>query len=153
MKYRVRQALDDHDLSKIQEKNRPNEINIQSTIELTPPVNTDYVLAKKSVDYLNSRLDQEVKLNDLIREIGTNKDKLYQVFKTYYKTTVLSWLREQRMQHAANLLKNTSFSIARISIEVSYRNSTNFGVAFKRVFNVSPSHYRNDFIQKRKNQE
>ena len=148
LKYRVQQALHCQNLIEIQETDRHEELSNKFCIQHNNLVKSEYLLVEKTVDYLNSRLDKEVKLSDITREMGTNKDKLYQVFKTYFKTTVLSWLREQRMLQAANLLINTPYSITRISREVGYPDSNHFSTAFKRTFNVSPRRYRNDFIKK-----
>ena len=108
LKYRVQQALFYNEFLQIQEKNTLEQVGGQPYFQQNHPITADYLIAKKAVEYLSSRLDQNIKLSDLTREMGANKNKLYQVFKTYFGKTVLSWLREQRMQHAADLLRNTS---------------------------------------------
>ena len=105
-------------------------------------INADSFIAEKIARYLMSKLDQDINLNDLTREIGCNRNKLTKIFKKYFGSTMFVWFREQRMLHAAELLDKTSHSVLQVAEKVGYFDSNNFSTAFKRTFHLSPIQYK-----------
>lgn len=59
--------------------------------------------------------------------------------------TPLAYLSAHRLRLAAWNLRENNLSIARISENVGYASETSFSQAFKRHYNISPSHYRKQF--------
>ncbi|WP_448547742.1 helix-turn-helix domain-containing protein [Thalassotalea fusca] len=112
----------------------------------------EHALAQKTAGYLLENLSQEISLDRLAKQMGTNRTKLTSVFKTSFGQTIISWLREQRMLVAADFLSQSHTSIIEIAEQVGYSDSNNFSTAFKRQFDVSPRQYRlqcrqtNDFV-------
>ncbi|MBW8186323.1 helix-turn-helix transcriptional regulator [Shewanella nanhaiensis] len=105
-------------------------------------VSENEILAIRTAEYLKSQIANEISLKSLTKEIGTNRNKLSSAFNQTYGMTVFSWIRQQRMQYAAKLLKNTSLTILQVSESVGYPDSNNFSTAFRRAFNQSPREYR-----------
>ncbi|MFQ3236219.1 MAG: AraC-like DNA-binding protein [Paraglaciecola sp.] len=99
-------------------------------------------LAKNTAAYLQTQLGEDIKLNELIVKMGTNRNKLNDAFKNRYGITVFAWLHEQRMSLAQTLLKTTTLSISQVGDQVGYPDSNNFSTAFKREYQLSPRHYR-----------
>ncbi len=137
-KFRLQQALRSRESIPTFDKNTSNNL----------PINPDLLLLNKTVDYLKAHLNEDIKLKELVLKVGTNKNKLYQIFKEYLGIPVFSWLHEHRMRVAAGLLENTSQSVTFIGMQVGYREPNNFSAAFKRVFNVSPKQYKQEISQK-----
>jgi AraC-like DNA-binding protein len=81
-------------------------------------------------------------LRDLAARVGTNAKKLSKDFQVLYSMTAFEWLREQRIQKAAKLLRYSEMPLEAIAAEVGYSSSANFCTAFKRRMNVSPIRYR-----------
>lgn len=54
-------------------------------------------------------------------------------------------LRRLRMEHAAMLLKNTTFSIDEITEACAYSSTTFFIAAFKKIYGVSPGRFRRQY--------
>ena len=117
-------------------------------IEQNPYHQADFLLADKTARYLKSQLRNEVRLNDLVRYMGTNKNKLRSAFRACFGTTLFNWLAGQRLQCAARLLATSSLSIVQIAEQVGYSDSNNFSTAFKRVYRLSPSRYRQSIPNK-----
>ena len=70
---------------------------------------------------------------------------LKECFKAVYGVPLNSYMREYRIKEAAALLKNTSLSVADISIKVGYANQSKFAEVFKEIMGLSPTEYRNKF--------
>ncbi len=81
-------------------------------------------------------------LRDLAVRVGTNAKKLSKDFQILYSMTAFEWLREQRIQKAAKLLRDSDLSLETVAQSVGYSSSANFCTAFKRRMNVSPIRYR-----------
>ncbi|MFK7796836.1 MAG: helix-turn-helix transcriptional regulator [Aureispira sp.] len=62
-------------------------------------------------------------------------------FAKYYKSTPQSWLREQRLQRAALLLRQGEYRPSELSEELGFQHHSSFTAAFKSRFGVTPSAY------------
>lgn len=60
-------------------------------------------------------------------------------FTAEYKVSPGKWRQDKRLQRAKNLLENGSLKSSDIYLEVGYNNLSNFSIAFKNKFGVSPT--------------
>lgn len=74
---------------------------------------------------------------------------LSQIYKTYNNENFYDRIQKIRMEKAMNLLNNSSMKIKDIVIACGYSSNNTFGKAFKRIYGVSASEYRE--TQKTKN--
>ncbi|MEI8592786.1 helix-turn-helix domain-containing protein [Photobacterium sp. Hal280] len=108
-------------------------------------MDSQLILIEKCITHLNGAISEDVKLETLCRVLGTNRNKLNQVFKDHLGMTVFEWLRKQRMYKAAELLETSSLNIVQIAEKVGYMDSNNFSTAFKRIYHHCPSQFRKQF--------
>lgn len=92
--------------------------------------------------YLLWNLGKQITLRSLAHEVGTNVFKLKKGFKLMYGVTVFEFLREERMQKARKLLRETQMPIYKIASIVGYYNPANFATTFKKRFGYSPRRFR-----------
>ena len=64
-----------------------------------------------------------------------------ELFKKELGVNVTQYLTEIRMNHAAQLLQERSFSLERVAQAVGYSNAKSFSQAFRNFFGVSPKKY------------
>ena len=69
-------------------------------------------------------------------------DKEKNIFRQTYGRPIHQYLLEKRVQHAAELLHRSPLSIVDIAAAVGYNSASQFGVAFKRRYQLTPSQYR-----------
>ncbi|MDG1906631.1 MAG: AraC family transcriptional regulator [Arenicella sp.] len=81
-------------------------------------------------------------IKDLARDVGINESKLMAGFKQLYNQTLHDYLRSLRMETAKSLLAKTDLPITQVALEVGYDFSSNFTIAFKRHYGVTPSSIR-----------
>jgi len=108
----------------------------------TESTSDDQVLIKKACHYLLDDLTTHTSLNKLSRLLNTNRNNLSRLFKNRFGMGAFSWIREQRMMKAANLLAFTNMTVTSICHEVGYEDSNNFSTSFKKFFGVPPKQYR-----------
>lgn len=78
----------------------------------------------------------------LAREFCMSQTSLKTTFKGVYGMSIGRYMKAFRMKKAAELLRNSSLSIASIAREVGYESQSKFGVAFRQFAHVTPSEYR-----------
>lgn len=105
-------------------------------------------LVYQARDQLLANLQNPPSLDQLARNLGTNRTKLGQAFRARLGLSVFGYLRRQRLISASHLLRETPLTIKQIAARVGYRNSRDFAVAFKAYFSVTPSEYRNNGMNK-----
>lgn len=102
----------------------------------------EYEQIKRIPHLLMESPDEYPTLPSLSHRLGITLKRLTKGFKMLYGDTIYSYHRKQALQHASSLLLGTDRSVSEIAYEVGYSNPTNFGVAFKKHFGMTPMQYR-----------
>jgi AraC-like DNA-binding protein len=85
---------------------------------------------------------REHSIHDLCKLGSLNEHKLKLAFKSILGKTAFTFLREVRMDHAAELLKNDRHSVIQVANEVGYSNASHFARAFKDRHGLLPKAYQ-----------
>lgn len=125
---------------------REAEVRIPRIVSATKvrsrSISSEQILVDRTCEFLLSDIAQHVTLDDLARQMGTNRTTMSRAFSLVHDKGALAWFREQKMAVAAELLGATDLSIQQISFEVGYEDSNNFSTSFKNLFGLSPREYR-----------
>lgn len=78
----------------------------------------------------------------LAKKAGTNPFTLKTVFKKYYGVSVFKFSRQERMEEAKRLLRETNYTLQTIAEQVGYAEGSNFQAAFKTVVGMAPGQWR-----------
>jgi DNA-binding response OmpR family regulator len=113
---------------------------LAKTSDQSPPLRLKQVC--QACDKLLSNLAYSPSLDELAHAVGTNRNNLSQAFHAHFGMSVFTWLREQRLQKADSLLRETDWPILKISHAVGYGDSNHFSTCFKCRFGLSPRQYR-----------
>ncbi|MRK01786.1 MULTISPECIES: AraC family transcriptional regulator [Aeromicrobium] len=81
-------------------------------------------------------------LDALAREIGVSRAALARRFTASVGQPPMAYLTDLRLDHAADLLRDPTMTIAAVARRVGYGSSFALSAAFKRVRGVSPSQHR-----------
>lgn len=80
--------------------------------------------------------------NDLfVREMGMSRSGVYQRLRQTSGKSVSEFIREQRLQYAADLLAGGSLSVSEVAYRSGFKDPSNFSRYFKTYFGISPSEY------------
>lgn len=93
-------------------------------------------------EYLIEHLADRITIEDLSKQFLMNPTTLKKVFKEVYGTSIAAYMKQQRIQKAAQLLKDTNMTIAQIALAVGYESQSRFTSAFSDVYGSLPSTYR-----------
>ncbi|MCB0697065.1 MAG: AraC family transcriptional regulator [Chitinophagaceae bacterium] len=109
-------------------------------------------MIKELLAYISHRLDEEIKLEEMSRLTGYSPFHLHRVIKQELGMTIGAFIKQQRIETAAQLLVLTDTPIAEIKYLVGYTNDSSFSKAFSSIMNVSPRNFRaNNILKKEAN--
>ena len=83
--------------------------------------------------------------HDLGNAIHYHPYHLNRLFRQYTGKTLHRYLLEFRLEKAASLLLETSYSIAEISEQVGFENADHFSHCFSKIRGITPTKYRQGF--------
>ncbi|MGH8178386.1 MAG: helix-turn-helix domain-containing protein [Steroidobacter sp.] len=94
---------------------------------------------------LNSILDRPrdlLRMRDLAASAGMSRSAFAKLFVETLHTTPMEFVRQTRLQRAAELLESTDLPVKTIAGEIGYASRSQFCRAFRAAFSTDPSDYR-----------
>ncbi len=107
-------------------------------------------VAYNIMNYLNHHFAEDISVNSIAAALFLNRDYISHVFKDETGYSVMAYVISLRINRAKLLLAETDRSITDIAMECGYTDFTYFSKQFKKHTNMSPSKFRKDASQKKK---
>ncbi len=92
---------------------------------------------------LTERLVDPPTLQELAQELGTNRNKLNQLFQRGLGVTPKAFCVQRRIERAQALLREGRLNVAQIAETVGYQHQSSFAAAFREVVGMCPRDYGN----------
>lgn len=105
---------------------------------------TQVEIVKAVSDYITQNLNGKITVKQLTMEFGVSDTYLQNAFRSVYGMPVISFIRTQKMQSAAQVLIHTTRTIDEIAEEFGYENESKFSAAFKKIMGDTPGVYRKE---------
>ncbi len=105
---------------------------------------TQVEIVKAVSDYISENLNEKITLKQLTSKFGISDTYLQNAFRSVYGMPVISFIRAQKMQSAAQVLIHTTRTIDEIAEEFGYENESKFSAAFKKIMGDTPGVYRKE---------
>jgi AraC-like DNA-binding protein len=86
--------------------------------------------------------DQFTCISDLAHQVNLSISRLSHLFKAETGLSLGEFLANERLERAANLLRDTEMRVKEITFNIGYSREPSFNRAFKKKFNRSPLSYR-----------
>jgi AraC family transcriptional regulator len=99
-------------------------------------------VTRRIEDYIEANLDQDVSLHMLAQVARMSVDHFVRAFHGAMGTTPHRFVLDQRLGHAAAMLKTGPALIADVARACGFRSAAHFSVKFHARFGVTPSQYR-----------
>lgn len=87
---------------------------------------------------VESNVYSNLKLEEIAFLCNMSLSTFKRYFTAEYKASPGKWLQDKRLQRAKDLLKCGKLKSSDIYLEVGYNNLSNFSIAFKNKFGISP---------------
>lgn len=99
---------------------------------------------EKACSFLNTRINKPTTLDEVAHKACLSKPRLNTLFNEYFGFPPLKYLKNLRMERAAQLLLFTSLDIEAICNDLGYNERKYFDKLFKRHWKVTPYRYRKE---------
>lgn len=101
-------------------------------------------VVKAARQYLIDHPYERVTIEALAEKFSISPSHLKAGFRAVYGTSIKRFDREQKMQLAAQLLRDTNLPVGDIARQFGYVNTSKFSSAFQNVIGKKPNEYRSD---------
>ncbi len=88
--------------------------------------------------YIEENIFRNFTLDEIAKNVGFSVSSLQRHFKSTYGTTVVDYIRNQKLAFAKRLIERDNISITEAAYCVGYANPSSFTTAFKRAFGYPP---------------
>jgi AraC-like DNA-binding protein len=88
---------------------------------------------------VESNVNSNLKLEEIAFLCNMSLSTFKRHFTSEYKEPPGKWLQEKRLQKAKELLQGGDLKASEIYLDIGYNNLSNFSVAFKKKFGISPT--------------
>ena len=109
---------------------------------VVPRMQVEFV--KQVADYITRNINEKITVKALTQKFGISDTYLQNSFRSVYGMPVISFVRAQKMQSAAQVLIHTDKSVDAIAEEFGYENESKFSAAFKKIMGDTPSIFRKE---------
>lgn len=92
--------------------------------------------------YMEEHLDEPLTISTLSRRSCLSATAFKAGFRRLYGLPVHTWLRQRRMERAAELLRSSSLSVLGVAQSVGYGSASQFTAAFRQQYGMPPAQYR-----------
>lgn len=94
------------------------------------------------LNYIHTNYAKNITLDDLAAVSNVSKSEVLRCFKSIINISPIKYLKNFRLQNAAYMLKNSSYSIQTIYELCGFDSNSYFSKSFKEVYHCSPREYR-----------
>lgn len=101
-------------------------------------------LISRIILYLYANYSSKISISGLCSEFSTNRTTLSRLFKKETGSTIISFLKQIRMEISFKILHDTACPVQEISQRVGYKDLTHFSRDFKEIYQRTPSEVREE---------
>ncbi len=98
--------------------------------------------------HIQNHLDEAISLDDLAKIAHFSPCHFHRIFRGMVGETVMQHVRRLRLERATHQLRVTDLPVTRLAFEAGYETHESFTRAFRAMFGVAPSHYRENMRHK-----
>ncbi|WP_160722639.1 AraC family transcriptional regulator [Bacillus sp. USDA818B3_A] len=96
----------------------------------------------QAIAYIENHFNTDINLKELAQYVNLTPFHFSRVFKKYTGYSPYEYVLNFRINHAKQLLQNTSLSIKKISITAGFNSDTHFITTFKKHTKLTPKQFR-----------
>lgn len=96
----------------------------------------------RAIDYLSSRLDEAITIEDMAAQVGMSRAVLHRKFKQATTMSPIQFVKSMRLNSAAMKIVG-GMSVNEAAMEVGYVSPSQFNREFKRLYGQSPRQWSN----------
>lgn len=126
-------------------KNKQKEFksNVEINISSLEYASSDEIFLSNAIQLIEKYISEpEFGINTFAEHMNMSKSSLYRKIKSMTGLSPIEFIRNIRLKHACNMLKNKSISISEVAYLVGFSDPKYFTSCFKTEFEMTPSEYQ-----------
>ena len=124
-------------------KQEESRSNVEVNIDSLEPSSIDKEFLDKVISVINSNMSEgDFDVVQLADALAVSKSSLYRKMKLATGLSPIEFIRNIRLKHGSQLLKDKSISVAEVAYECGFSNPKYFATCFKEEFGVTPKEYQ-----------
>lgn len=104
-------------------------------------------------EYVIGHLKQEISIGEIAQILALHPDYLSRLVKKETGKSINRYIIEKKMSIAACMLEEANVSANVIAVELGYMNYPNFVKMFKKIYDISPTQYRQNLKNNEKSEK
>lgn len=100
---------------------------------------------KKVYEYIHENFNRKISLDEISQLVNMSSVSFNRFIKKRTGKTFIEYTNDTRISYATRWLIETDLSISEISFKCGFNNIANFNRVFKKVKNITPSEFREEF--------
>jgi AraC-like DNA-binding protein len=101
---------------------------------------------RRASELLHENMHGRIRLSDIARECGLSTSHFARSFKTSFGASTHQWLLQHRIDHAKQLMSQTSMSLIDVAIQSGFNDQAAFTRTFHQLVGVSPGRWRRHYV-------
>ena len=114
--------------------------NLSST-----PKNPNHL--SKSIQWANDNLHKQITIDEMAQQAYLSRRSFDRHFRSNLGQSPKEWLTQQRINLAREFLESSQADMEQIAVKSGFGSSMNLRHHFSQVLGITPTHYRNQFLQ------
>jgi len=103
----------------------------------------------KLVELMEANMDNgDLVVDDLVREVAVSRSVFFKKLKTLTGLAPIEFIKEMRINRAAQLIETGEFNMTQISYMVGINDPRYFSKCFKSKLGMTPTEYRDNLGKK-----
>jgi len=95
-----------------------------------------------TIEYMRSRLSENVRLEEFAQEAGLSVSHFSEVFREMVHQSPMAYFTQLKIRAACRLLDLTDKSVKAVALDIGYSDPYYFSRVFKKIMGISPEKYR-----------
>ena len=104
---------------------------------------------RRTCELLRENLHGQIRLSEIARECGLSISHFSRSFKASFGISTHHWLTQLRIEHAKDLMGQTTLSLTAIATQTGFNDQAAFTRTFHRLAGVSPGRWRRQYATAR----
>lgn len=104
-------------------------------------------------NYVQANYQKQLRLNDLAKKLYLSNAYLSKYIKKHFGLSFLEYVNNVRLFHAVEELIYSEKKITRIALDNGFPTTASFNKAFKEIYHMTPSAYRQDIVRSEKEEK
>lgn len=109
--------------------------------------NYENELFQAMVDYLDSNVEKQNQVSDLVDHFSLSRSTIQSLFNKYADTTPKNYINNIRLNRSKQMIRETQMTLSQIADYLGYGSIQYFSRAFSKEFGISPSAYAKSVVK------